>query len=208
MTILPRITNQSHGKVQSTSITVSHISDGLPLYVFTGAWQRDFTTVTFNGVGLTLLGQDATNNLRTMVWRLLTPGIVTANIVASHGGAAEGLALAGMNIGGVTAEGTPVSAKGSTNSPTVTVPSDVDSIVVGNLVYHSSNYHAPKMTPPNFQLQSFLVVNDVNVKIDASFRNGVASTDLGWDSTVVKEWAMIALSLKGTPASGGAYASA
>lgn len=204
---LPTITSATTAKnFPVTSLTFSHVSDGNPLFVFSAAWQRTVTGVTFNGDALTLVGEDTTNNFRQSIWTLTAPDVATANVVITHGGSAEGMAGAAMNIANVGAAGATAFAGGTSVTPEVTVASSVDSIVVAMFCYFNSAAQTPKRASnTNLLVTDLLPSAGTDVKLNTTYAIGQASSVMNW-TTGNFEWKMGAVTIAGTGAGGGVYA--
>lgn len=94
-------TSHGHSSGSVSSLTVSHTSNGNPLWIIAVLYRGAlaFGTCTFNSVTAYPVFRNATSNFQFQIFLVANPGSVTANIVFTPA-VSNFIALAGYNISG------------------------------------------------------------------------------------------------------------
>lgn len=141
------VTKNSNGNNTSnaTSLTVSHVSDGNPLWVLAAFNSSAISGsgVTFNGVALTRITSKVVGSWTLELWSLNAPAATTANIVVTASATClmflGGYCLSGaVNPSDFTADGFNTATATST-APSVVVPSRVGDLVLGLVLNATSS---------------------------------------------------------------------
>lgn len=201
----PVIGTPSTGRVNGASLTISHNSDGNPLYV-TVISAIQISTVTYNGSSLrNLSNRDSPQNTHhyQSVWSLASPGSGTANVVitpASSGGMTAGA----FNVSGGPADGGVCGRSwlyGKTNGVASTsrlvVPSFQDGVIFAMTDKYTSLVSFA-LTGAGTSLWAQNALSGADIKSAAAWANcSGGNTDFSWAATVsgspsTGEWSVLA----------------
>lgn len=158
------------------------------------------SSVTYGGVALTAVpGASTANGQYRIGWYyLLAPGAGTANIVVTVTGSVFDFGGAGLSLTGVHQTvpfGTPVTATGTDTTPTVTVSSAADELVVDGLVI----IHSGTLSVGAGQTQRWNAIATFGfIKYAGSTEVGAASTTMSWSNSSSQTWAIVAVPIKPT----------
>ena len=154
------------------------------------------SSVTFDGVGLTLELNSVGSGRRTSVWYLAAPNVVTANIVVTLASAAD-VGMIGHSWSDVN-QGTPFSGSaansGNSATPSVVVPSAVGELVVDGF-NHGNDGNNPVVGAGQTELADLEVVADF--RMASSREDGAApNVTMDWSGMGVDAWASVGASLQ------------
>ena len=163
------------------------------------------SSVTYGGVALTAVpGASTANGQYRIGWYyLLAPGAGTANIVVTVTGSVFDFGGAGLSLTGVHQTvpfGTPVTATGTDTTPTVTVSSAADELVVDGLII----IHGGTLSVGAGQTSRWNAIGLSGfIKYAGSTEGGAASTEMSWTNSSSQTWAMVAIPVKPVGGGGG-----
>ncbi len=196
--------NTSSATMSNTSsVTISHITpSGANRLMMVGisAQQRaaSVTSVTYNGVALTKLGNlSHSSQTRIEVWYLKNPSIGTFNVVVSNS-QSDNAVVGVKTYSGVdltTPFGTLSSAFGTSTTASVSVSSAVNELVFGVVGFNNGSTN---ITPGAGQTEYYDKTINSSIAGSASEKAGAASVTMTWTSTSVS-WTIGTVSIKPAP---------
>ena len=154
------------------------------------------SSVTFDGVSLTLELNSLGTDRRVSIWYLAAPNVVTANIVVTLASAAD-VGMIAHSWSDVL-QATPFSGSaansGSSATPSVVVPSAVDEVVV-DAFNHGNDGNDPIVGAGQTELADVEVTGDFRVA--ASKEDGAApNVTMDWSGMGIDDWASVGASLQ------------
>ena len=179
------------GGVASTSVTFSHTVGATANMLVVGAGERGTPSgVTYNGTSMTALGafNNGVNNNGNLYY-LANPTTGANNVVESH---SIGYSTVGATslIGASTTIGNYNTATGNSTTPSVTVTSTTNSIVVDHVIHNQGN----ALTVTGTNQTSRYAYTQANA-VAGSTMLGTASTVPAWTCTGSNVWSMGAVSV-------------
>ena len=194
----------STGTTTGSSFTISHTTSGSNLLILVGVSMTketggvpSVTTLTYNGVSLTLVGTQSTsdNKGRIEIWQLIAPATGTHDVVGNLSGAPDGATVGVMTFTGVN-QSTPlgpfVSGSGDSGSASVTVISGADELVFDTLAVEGST---KDLIPDAGQTERWDLFQAPAANGGASTEPGAASVVMSW-SFPTDKWAIGGVSIK------------
>ena len=183
-----------------TSLTTSYTQaagSDRALVVFVGT-EGDVvhSSVTFDGVGLTLERNSLGSGRRVSVWYLPAPNVVTANIVVTLASAAD-VGMIGhswSDVNQVTPFSGSAANSGSSATPSVVVPSASGELVV-DAFNHDNSGNDPAVGAGQVELADVEVTGDF--RMAASREDGAApNVTMDWSGMGAGDWASVGASLQ------------
>ena len=156
------------------------------------------STITYNGVGLTLVGSQATsdNKGRIEIWRLIAPATGTFNVVGNLSGAPDGATVGVVTFTGVnqtTPLGSFISDLADSGAASITVSSGASELVFDTLVVEGTS--DKDLVPGAGQTQRWDLFQAPASNGGASTEPGAASVVMSW-SFPTDKWAIGGVSIK------------
>ncbi len=183
-----------------TSLTVSRLqpsgTDVAMVAIVTSEGPVVHNSVTFDGVGMTLELNSVGSALRTSLWYLVAPNVVTANVVVSLASAADVAVTitSWENVNQVTPFSASAANTGTGVSTSVTVASAVGELVIDGFA-HNDDGAAPSVGAGQTLLSSFEITADYFN--GCSFEAGAApNVSMDWTGFASSDWAAVAGSLQ------------
>ncbi|MDW8267214.1 MAG: hypothetical protein RMJ52_17980, partial [Gemmataceae bacterium] len=164
-------------------------------------------TVTYAGNNLTLVGSASSGEVRTQIWRLISPpvGVGTVTISGTGAGTGDEIAVGAIHFFGVdqtTPLGTFTSATGTTSPATLTLASTAGQLVFGVLGLDDSR----TATSAGGQTQRWNIASQGTagdgIRGAAATQPGGGSVTLSWTLPTADNWALGAVRIN--PASSAA----
>lgn len=164
-------------------------------------------SVKFGGVDLEYVdsSQAVIGNYAVDLWALIAPAASTGNLVATFSAAPFDAGLTGVAFTGVHQTvplGAPVTATGSSASPSVVVSSAADEMVMDGLIIV---HNATLTVGANQTARSNATANGF-VKRGCSTEPGASSVTMSWSNGSSADWAQFAVAIK--PVSSGGFKAA
>jgi hypothetical protein len=188
-----------------SGFTISHTTSGSNRLMLVGVSMTketggvpSVTTLTYNGVSLTLVGTQSTsdNKGRIEIWQLIAPAIGTHDVVGNLSGAPDGATIGVMTFTGVN-QSTPlgpfVSDLADSGSASVTVSSGADELVFDTLAVEGSTNK--DLIPDASQTERWDLFQAPAANGGASTEPGAASVVMSW-SFPTDKWAIGGVSIK------------
>lgn len=205
---LDEVSDATSGNTQVTSLTWSHTTGGVDRGMVVEISTEELTTVTgvtYNGVPLTQeeVATDATGNIRSEIWSLVTPPVGTYDIVVSLSVAAYICAGAETFVGVDQAGfiGATQNATGNNNNPTLVLATTRDySLVVDGL----STAMTPILyTPGAGQTENWHHTANTDTRQGGSSLEpaGTSPDNVTMDYSITQStrWALTAVEILGVP---------
>jgi len=160
------------------------------------------TSVTYNGVALTLIGSTSNGQYTVYQYYLIAPATGANNIVVSVSGHVFDFVGSGVSLTGVdqtTAIGTQAVNSGTDTTPTVNVTSAANEYVIDALIIT----HGGTLTVDGSQTQQAQAIGGSGfIKGASSTEGGAATTTMSWGNSSSQAWAIVGTPFK--PVSGAA----
>ena len=205
----------STGVTTASSLTISHTTSGTNRLMLVGvSIVRESTgaptvsSITYNGVGLSLVGAQATSDSegRIEIWRLVAPATGANNVVVNLSAVPQSATVGVMTFTGVhqtTPLGTFAPALGESTSASVAVTSAAGELVFDTLVLQKTA--DVDFVPGAGQTERWdLFQGPGSANGGGSTEAGAASVTMSWSWSGTDKWAIGGVSIK--PAPGGATA--
>lgn len=183
-----------------TSLTVSRTqptgTDVVMVAIVTTEGPVVHNSVTFDGVGMTLERNSVGSGLRTSLWYLVNPNVVTANVVVSLAAAADVAVIVTSweNVNQTTPFSASAANTGTSTSTSVTVASASGELVIDGFA-HNDDGAVPSVGAGQTELASFEVTADF---VTGCSREDGASPNVSmdWTGFASSDWAAVAGSLQ------------
>lgn len=160
------------------------------------------TSVTYNGVALTLIGSTSNGQYTVYQYYLIAPATGANNIEVAVSGNVFDFVGSGVSLTGVdqtTAIGTQAVNSGTDTTPTVNVTSAANEYVIDALIIT----HGGTLTVDGSQTQQAQAIGGAGfVKGASSTEGGAATTTMSWGNSSSQAWAIVGTPFK--PVSGAA----
>ena len=202
------------GVSQSTSLTWLHTVSGKSRLLIVGVSLRKndktyVSGVTYGGTALTQLGSQAGGgaDMEAQIWYLKAPATGTANIVVSLSNTVT-LVAAGISFVGVhqtNTFGTPAGAQATDTSPSVTVSSAANEVVIDVLAAAGDAGTPTEGSGQTAQWNDATGAAAADVVGAGSTEAGASSVPMSWTLPNSKKWAVYAVPIKPTTISGTVY---
>ena len=159
------------------------------------------TGVTYNSVALTPIGSASNGQFTVSQWYLIAPATGANNISVSVSGNVFDIGIAAVSLTGAhqtSAIGTQATGSGTDTTPTTTVTSAADEIIIDGLIINNSgtlSVGAAQTARVN------AATGGGFIKYASSTATGNASEVMSWSNTTSQAWAIVATPFK---PSGGA----
>ena len=169
-------------------VSISHASAAPPV-----------SSVTYNGVSLSLVGARATSDgfARVEIWKLIAPDLGTHDVVVTLSGTPGGATAGVMTFTGVN-QSTPLGPFASNQSDSaaasVTVTSAANELVFDTLVVESSTNL--NLVPGGGQTEQWDLFQAVKNNGGGSTEAGAASVVMAWSWSGADKWAIGGVSIK------------
>jgi hypothetical protein len=192
----------------ASSLTWSHtVGAGFNRILVVGTSAAGLTSVssvTYGAAALTRINATSSSSSETTeMWYLLAPPAGTANIVVTFSGS-DSVAAGSVSFTGVsqsTPLGTSASASGAGGTPSVTVASATNQVVIDTITDYADK---SSLTAGASQTQRWNVTSGAGGKTDVisggSTKAGAASTTMSWTIGAAKAWSQVAVPLIPAPA--------
>jgi hypothetical protein len=201
----PQVDAVSTDTTIGSGFTISHTTSGSNRLMLVGVSMTketggvpSVTTLTYNGVSLTLVGTQSTsdNKGRIEIWQLIAPATGTHDVVGNLSGAPDGATIGVMTFTGVN-QSTPlgpfVSDLADSGSASVTVSSGADELVFDTLAVEGSTNK--DLIPDASQTERWDLFQAPAANGGASTEPGAASVVMSW-SFPTDKWAIGGVSIK------------
>ena len=192
------------GTSSGTSITLSHtIASGSQRALVVGVSTQDQgfigwpVSVKYGDQDMTLQATELRGNMRASLFKLAAPLVGTADIVAVFGHSMDGIVMGATNWTGVYQSEVlrnSASANGSSTTPSVTVSSATNDVVVDCVAVLEGS--ASTATVGSGQTQRWNANAGTAVKGAGSHEAGAASVVMDWSLDASKAWATVGASLR------------
>jgi len=205
----------STGVTTASSLTISHTTSGTNRLMLVGVsivketvGAPTVSSITYNGVGLSLVGAQATSDSegRIEIWRLVAPATGANNVVVNLSAVPQSATVGVMTFTGVhqtTPLGTFAPALGESTSASVAVTSAAGELVFDTLVLQKTA--DVDFLPGAGQTERWdLFQGPGSANGGGSTEAGAASVTMSWSWSGTDKWAIGGVSIK--PAPGGATA--
>lgn len=154
------------------------------------------SSVTFDGVALTLERNSLGTGRRISLWSLAAPNVTTANIVVTLASAADVgmIAHSWQEVKQSAPWSGSAANSGSSAAPSVVVPSAVDELVIDGF-NHDNDGNNPVVGSGQVELADLAVVGDF--RMASSREDGAApNVTMDWSGMGVSDWASVGGSLQ------------
>lgn len=154
------------------------------------------SSVTFDGVALTLELNSVGTGRRASLWSLVAPNVTTANIVVSLASAADVgmIAHSWQDVNQADPWSGSAANSGSSATPSVVVPSAVGELVIDGFD-HDNDGNNPVVGAGQVELADLEIVGDF--RMASSRQDGAApNVTMDWSGMGVSDWASVGGSLQ------------
>jgi hypothetical protein len=205
----PVVDSVSSGDARPATLTISHTTSGLNRLMLVGISMvndelETVTSVTYNGVALTKVGeQNSSDDGRMEIWRLIAPPTGTYNVVITFSAPLRRAAVAGvMTFTGVH-QTTPLGTFASdfrqapliTDPPTVNVTSAANELVFDTVACETCTSHT--VGAGQTQRWNLIETSGYPQSLGAgSTEPGAATVTMSWTQGTADHWAIGGVSIK------------
>lgn len=196
------------GAASASSVTFSHTCTGSDLLLLVGVHLYNvngatISSVTYNGIALTLVDSAANSNRRVSLYRLVAPATGANDVVITLSGTEFEVNGGSMSFTGVdqtTPLGTAVAANGNSTTPTVDVSAATNDVVAAVLAIE----HSGTLSVGAGQTSRYSAVGGGGWnKYAGSTEPGATTTTMSWSDTVGGAWGIVGVPIKPKAAAGG-----